>query len=229
MRRPPVLLVLALMLSTTSAASAQLGRMAFGLKAGTLGFGAETAVGISRHLSVRAGLNRFHLTRDQAIEGITYEMTPRLQSVTALVDLHPFGSAFRLTSGIVLNRNGGDLAAKLGDGDALTIGDHQYGRSEIESLRGSIGFKRSAPYAGLGFDNALRGTSRVSMSLDLGVMFHGHPQATLTAQSRLTGTERTAFDRDVRLEAAEIQDRIDSLPRFIDFYPVVALGLKVRV
>jgi hypothetical protein len=215
-------------LITPPTASAQLGRVAFGLKAGTLGFGPEASVGITRHIAVRAGLNRFSLERDQELGGIDYRLTPRLRNLTALLDLHPTGGAFRLSGGIISNRNQGGLDARLDQGSTLFIGEGEYSSSDVQALTGRIGFKRSSPYVGLGFDNSLAGTGRVSVNLDLGVMFHGHPQASLAGQSSLTGSARDRFEADVTREAGDIQQQIDDLPRLIDYYPVFALGLKVR-
>lgn len=209
-------------------AAAQLGRVAFGVKAGTLGFGGEASVGITRHLAFRAGINRFGVERDQIISDVAYTLNPRLRSVTALLDLHPFGGAFRLSGGVIANRNEGSLAARLENGESISVGNGEYSSSEIQSLSGRIAFKRSAPYVGLGFDNSLGGAGRVSFNLDLGVMFHGHPKASLEATTSLTGDARAQFDQDVQQETAELQDEIDELPRVVDYYPVVAFGLKVR-
>lgn len=209
-------------------AAAQMGRVALGLKAGTLGFGAEASVGITRHLAVRTGLNRFGLERDQEIGDLSYTLTPRLRSVTALLDLHPFGGAFRLSSGLIVNRNEGGLAARLDPSGTVSLGDGEYLSSEVQSLGGRIGFRRSAPYVGLGFDNSLTGAGRVSFNLDLGVMFHGHPTASLRGETTLTGEERARFDEDVLRETQDLQDEIDDLPGVVDYYPVVAFGLKVR-
>ncbi len=212
----------------TAAAQQQLGRVAFGVKAGTLGFGGEASVGITRHLAFRAGLNRFGMERDEVIGDVTYTLNPRLRSVTALLDLHPFGGAFRLSGGVIANRNEGGLAARLENGESISVGNGEYSSSDIQSLSGRIAFKRSAPYVGLGFDNSLAGAGRVSLNLDLGVMFHGHPKASLEATTSLTGDARAQFDQDVRRETEELQDEIDELPRVVDYYPVVAFGLKVR-
>jgi hypothetical protein len=215
-------------LAVPSALSAQLGRVAFGLKAGTLGLGAEASLGITRHIAVRAGLNRFNLERGQEFGDIDYRLTPRLRSLTALLDLHPFGGAFRLSGGIVSNRNEGGLDAQLDRSGSLFIGEGEYAPNDVQGLTGKIGFKRSAPYLGFGFDNSLLGRGRVSFNMDLGVMFHGHPKATLQGQTTLTGDARAQFDADVEREAQEVQEKIDDLPRVIDYFPVLAFGLKVR-
>ena len=113
-------------LAAPPAVSAELGRVAFGVKAGTLGVGAEASVGITRHIAVRAGLNRFNLERDQEFGNIDYRLTPRLRSLTALLDLHPFGGAFRLSGGIISNRNEGGLDAQLDRSGSMFIGEGEY-------------------------------------------------------------------------------------------------------
>jgi hypothetical protein len=209
-------------------ATAAAQRVGIGVKAGTLGLGGEASFGISRHLAVRAAHSGFATERDQALGGISYSLTPRLRSTTALVDVHPFGSSFRLSGGVVLNQNEGRLAARPGPGESLYIGDGTYSSSEVGSLAGRIAFKRRAPYAGLGFDNSLTGRGRLSFNLDFGVMFHGHPTASLEGRTTLTGEARERFDRDLERETQDLQGEIDGLPRAIDYYPVVAFGLKFR-
>jgi hypothetical protein len=203
-------------------------RVAIGVKAGTLGFGGEASIGITRHLAVRTAFNRFGMERNRELGGISYLLTPRLRSATTLVDVHPFGGAFRLSSGLVFNRNEGRLAAQVNPGESLFIGDGEYSSSQVQALDGRIGFKRSAPYAGLGFDNSLTGRGRVSFNFDLGVMFHGHPKARLQGRTTLTGDAREQFGRDLERETEDLQSEIDDLPKLIDYYPVVAFGLKVR-
>jgi hypothetical protein len=209
-------------------ATAAAQRVAVGVKAGTLGLGAEASLGITPHLALRTGFSGFSIERDQQIGGISYFLTPRLRSATVLLDIHPFGGAFRLSGGVVLNRNEGRLAARLGPDQKLFIGEGEYSSSDVQSFGGRIGFRRSAPYAGLGFDNSLSGRGRVSSTLDLGVMFHGHPRASLQGRTSRTGDARDRFDRDLERETQDVQDEIDDLPGVVDYYPVVAFGLKVR-
>jgi hypothetical protein len=220
-------LALSLPLLPLQPATAQAGRAAVGLRFGTLGGGAEAAVGLSSRLAVRTGINYFSLSRDQEIQGIAYDVTPKLLSVPLLLDLHPGAGSFRLSAGVVFNRN-----RAAGDGrvnESVVIGENEYTAAEVQALRGEIAFKSVAPFAGLGFDNSLFGSGRVAFRFELGVMFHGHPRAGLTGRTALTGAGRDRFDSDVRAEEREIQDEIDDLPAVIDYYPVVGFGLKYRL
>ncbi|MBA3556160.1 MAG: hypothetical protein H0W29_15570 [Gemmatimonadales bacterium] len=220
-------LALSLSLMPWLPASAQAGRAAMGLRFGTLGGGAEAAVGLTSRLAVRTSINYFSLSQDEDIQGIAYNVTPRLLSVPLLLDLHPGAGSFRLSAGVVFNRN-----RAAGDGrvdGSVFIGENQYTSAEVQALRGEVAFKRVAPFAGLGFDNSLFGGGRVAFSFELGVMFHGHPRAGLTGRTTLAGAERDRFDSDLRAEEREIQDEIDDLPGAIDYYPVLGFGLKYRL
>ena len=205
----------------------QAGRVAVGPRFGTLGVGGEAAVSLSRHLAFRTGYNYFTLSRDEGIEGISYAVRPRLQTVPMLLDLHPTGGALRLSAGVMINGN-----RAVGDGaidDGIRIGDNDYTSTEVRSLTGAVEFRGAAPYAGLGFNSALTGNGRVAFGFELGVMFHGHPQARLAVVSALTGAAADQLEADRRLEEQQIQGEIDDLPGVVDFYPVLELGLSFRL
>ncbi len=207
-------------------AHAQAGRVAIGPRFGTLGIGGEAAVSLSRHLAFRTGFNYFSLSRDEGIEGITYALRPRLQTVPLLLDLHPTAGSFHVSAGLMIN---GNEAAGDGDiGSAVSIGDNQYTSAEVRSVTGAVDFRGAAPYAGLGFNGALTGDGRVAFGLEVGVMFHGHPRATLAVASPLTGTAAAQPEADRRLEERKLQAEIDDLPGVIDFYPVLEVGLSFR-
>jgi hypothetical protein len=67
----------------------------------------------------------------------------------------------------------------------------------------------------------------VGFTFELGVAFTGRPSVTLTGQTNLTGPEKDEFDRNIALEEEEIRRTIDDEP-LLRYYPVVALGLKLR-
>jgi hypothetical protein len=220
-------LTLSLSLLPSLPAAAQAGRAAVGIRFGTLGGGGEVAMGLGSRLAVRTSINYFSLSREQEIQGISYDLTPRLLSVPLLLDLHPGGGSFRLSAGVVFNRNRAAADGRV-DGTVL-IGDNQYTGAEVQALTGEVAFKGVAPFAGLGFDNSVFGNGRVAVSFELGVMFHGHPRAGLTGRTVLTGAARERFDSDLRVEEQEIQSEIDDLPGVIDYYPVVGFGVKYRL
>lgn len=199
-------------------ASAQVG---ISVRAGTLGVGGELSIRPSKYLGLRAGGHYFTTTRTATIEGIAYQLTPKLQNGTAILDLHPFGGSFHLSGGMVFNRNEGAVAAQLTG--PITIGPQTYQPAEVGELTGLVRYQdRYAPYAGLGFG----GRGRVSFLFDLGVVFSGFPQVSLQGGSSLTGTAKTIFDQNVQQEVNEIQTEIESRSYF-KYTPVVSFGLRV--
>lgn len=188
----------------------------------TLGIGAEVSYRASRLVGLRAGGNWLRFTRDGTVDEIDYEITPKLTNATALLDLFPFGGAFHLTGGLMVNGNEGRLDAVLNQ--PVQIGGNTYSPQEVGSLIGAVTFDDIAPYAGLGF----AGSGAVSFLFDLGVAFSGRPRATLAGNTNLTGVDKTIFDANVELEQMELQAEIDDR-EYLKYHPVISIGIRIRL
>ncbi len=217
MKRTAVLgLALGALVTTTGRA-----QVGISVRAGTLGVGGELSLRPNKYLGLRFGGNYLTFTRSATVEGIAYDLTPKLQSGSGIIDLHPFGSAFHLSGGMLWNSNQGSVAARLTG--PITIGPQTYQPSDVGSLRGKLSYdSHYAPYAGLGFG----GRGRVSLLFDLGVVFSGFPQVSLTGSPNLTGQAKAIFDQNVILETQDIQADIESR-KYLKYHPVVSLGLRV--
>ena len=99
----------------------------------------------------------------------------------------------------------------------------------LGTLRGQVEWDSVAPYAGLGFGNPFGGDGGWSFALDLGVIFQGEPQVTLTPVfspgSPLDNPVgrallRTQLDEEERNLEEEFSD--------FDLYPVLAFGVSYR-
>lgn len=226
MRAIPLSLLTVLFLATTTPALAQRGGdrspVAVAFSASTLGLGPELSLHLTDRFGLRAGYHFFSLSTSQDVEDISYTLEPDWRNLTALADFHPFGSAFRLTGGLVLWNTKARADAELNQ--PVEIGDRTYQPSEVGSLTFLAEYPRSvAPMVGLGI--ASRG--RFAVTFDLGVVFAGHPTVDLTVVSPLTGPERATLEAEVAKEEAEIQASINDEP-LARLYPVVSLGLKWR-
>jgi hypothetical protein len=211
----------ALLAATALAAPPAAAQAGIAVRGSTLGLGAELSWRASPTLGLRGGLNHFSFTRTETIEEILYDIEPRLQSGTATLDLHPFGNAFHLSGGLVLNRNEGRLVATLTG--PVTIGNQTYQPSEVGSLTGLVDYQtRVAPYLGLGFS----GRGRVSFLFDVGVIFSGHPRVGLTGTTSLTGQAKVVFEENVQREIAAVQAEIDG-EKYLKYWPVVSLGIRI--
>lgn len=212
-----------LALLATAPAVPAFGQIEVGVRGSTLGAGLEVATRPTARIGVRAGVNSLSLTRDEEVEGIDYELKPRLRSFGVTLDLFPFGNVLYLAGGVLFNRNKATAEAIIGE--TITIGSRTYSNTEIQALRGELRWNRSAaPYAGLGFVTG----GRVGIGFEAGVVFSGTPTIALSGTTTLTGAERQAFDDAVAQEEAEVRDWIEDHRRWTKYYPVLALGVRIR-
>jgi hypothetical protein len=186
-----------------------------GVKAGTLGAGVEGTFGLSPRFNVRAGVNGYSLSQDETASGIRYDGKLDLSSIALLLDWHPFAGTFRLTAGLMQNKNTVHLTATPTSNQ--TIGGNTYTPAEIGTLSGDVTFKKSAPYAGFGWGNAAR-RGRFGFNFEVGALYQGSPKVSLSA----SGGAVSQADL-----AAEAQSAEADLDKF-KIYPVVALGFSLR-
>lgn len=193
------------------------------VRASTLGLGGELSFRATPSVSIRLGGNALSLTRDMTVDDIDYQVEPALKSATAILDVHPLGGGFRISGGLVWSDNRADIEARLNG--PITIGNRTYTPDQVGSLTGGVEYDKSlAPYLGIG----IGGGGKVSLLLDAGVVFSGHPTAALSGTTNLTGPERDIFNENVEREVADFQAEIDSRS-YLKFYPVVSLGLRIRL
>lgn len=196
--------------------------IALALKAGTLGFGAELTLGVIEDaLNIRVGGNYLPLKFSGKIKDVDYEVEVNWGSVPMMLDWHPFYNNFRITGGVMYNRNRAHLDARLND--SQKIGDHEYTPEEIGTLTGSVDFRLFAPYVGLGFGNAVGGPDTSwNFVFDVGVMFQGVPGISLSADGTKSGDP--VFQADLAQEEDDVQNEADKF----QFYPVVAAGVSYQ-
>lgn len=212
----------AILLTTVGASRAD-AQFTLGARASTLGAGAEVIFRPSSAIALRATGNLLSFTREEEVEGIPYELEPRLRSLGASVDFYPFGKVLYLSGGVVANDNRATARAIIGS--SITIGNQTYSNTEIQSLQGDLEWERTlAPYAGLGLETG----GRVGIAFEAGVVFSGTPTVALSGVTTLTGPARQEFDDAVAAEEAEVRAWIDDNSRWTKYYPVVALGIRVR-
>ncbi len=221
-RKAIALLTLTSLLGTIPPALQAQIQVAVGPKASTLGLGGELIVQLAPAIALRGGAQFLSFTRNETLEGIDYEITPKLRNGNAFLDLHPFEGSFRLTGGVVLNENRVDLVAT--SNGPVEIGNLIFQPAELGRLDGRITVQKVSPYLGLGF----AGRGRVALSVDFGVVFHGTPQASLVGTTPLTGPARTVFDSEVARELADVQQAINN-EQYAKYYPVLAFGLLFRM
>lgn len=191
--------------------------------ASTFGFGGEVSFRLSRSFGVRGGYYMFSMDRSSDIEEVRYDLSPRFRNGAVALDVHPFGGAFRLSAGAVVSGSRADGRAVLNQ--PVEIGGRTYQPEDVGELLARAKYDRGVmPFLGLG----VAGNGRVSPTFDVGVAFSGYPDVRLTVNSPLTGAERAELDASVAQEEAQIRASIRERS-WTRYYPVVALGIKLRM
>jgi hypothetical protein len=188
-------------------------------KIGTLGWGLEGTAGITEKINLRFGYNGLsgdELTVDNVdVGGIdtSVKVKASLETIPLLVDWHAFGAAFRFTGGVMYNNNKFEGRAPVNN---YNLGSNNYTVGLDATVEGS---NRVSPYLGVGWGNAVSKNRRWIFSADLGFLFQGNPDVTLTP----TGPDAGIVDPDdLAVEEKSIEDEI----KYFRIYPVANVGVS---
>jgi len=217
MRNTILLLQLLLLLALPGSLIGQ--DFALGARAGTLGFGAEAALGLSDNLVVRGGLGSFFFEFDGEYDDVDYTLSPPSTTGTLGVDFYPTGGSFRLMAGLMFRSGDFELqSGDLSEAGGIEIGDNEY--DEAGTLKGTLASNSTAPFLGLGFGHHTRGG--IGLFLDLGVAFMGTTEVGLTAQGPIASVP--GFQQDLDKEAQNIEDDAGD---YLEYWPIFSIGLKI--
>jgi hypothetical protein len=189
--------------------------MALTAKLGTLGLGVESTFGLTEHFNARLGLNKYDFDRSESISDINYDLNLEWQSISVLADWHPFGNAFRFTAGLMSNSN---EVNGTSTGTNIDIGSTTYSDIGVDA---KLDFDSTAPYLGVGWGNALMADRGWGFNVDLGIMYQGSGNVTLTP----TGVGATLVSpSDIALEEQRFENDIKNFK----YYPVVSFGVSYK-
>jgi hypothetical protein len=175
---------------------------------------------------LRVGYSLFD--HDEKLEDtdVVYDGELSLRNATALLDWHVFGGGFRLSFGAVGASTKVEVVGTP-TGGTYEIGDEVFTAAEVGSLTGEIEMGNSvAPYVGIGWGNTVDAAGRITVLFDLGAVYTGSPEVTLTARcgAGIPAARCSELQREVDKEIQEIKD--DSAD--FEWWPVVSLGLAIR-
>lgn len=203
-----VALLFVLGMNTTAQAS----DVAIAAKVGTLGLGVEATTNIvPLFANVRLQGNGFNYNTTITDTNVTYDAKLKLASVGLLADIYPFAGKFRVTGGAYYNGNKLTMNARpLGN---VVIGGTTYTNPTVAT---TIDFNKFAPYAGIGWGDAISSGSPIGFSFELGVMYMGKPKTSIVAPG---------------VSAADIaaeKSKLDSSLKNMQFYPVASIGVNFK-
>ena len=207
-----------------------------GLRVSTLGAGVELIYSLSKHFNIRGQGNFVSLDESVEEDGVKYDGKLDFETLGLLVDYHPFGGSFRISAGAFQNGNEIGLQATCPPPNGCQIGNTNVQSTpgpDPARVTGKIDFNSTAPYAGIGFGNAMKGWP-VHFAFDIGVLFQGSPKADLDARGQATTTGGVVFAGDIATSPqiqAEVTQEEQNLQKEIDefkMYPVVSLTIGYR-
>jgi hypothetical protein len=206
--------------------------VAFGIKANTLGAGAELATPLFRQFNLRSGVNFLAFASPFGIDGVNYNANLHFRSSQSTLDWFPMGHSFHISPGILYSKNTVSSTATVLAGQNFTLGDQDFVNSVGDPVHGnmSLAYPRAvSPMLLLGFGNILPRTSRrLSVPVELGVAYTG----AATINVNLTGTACTnqgctSFAANSEAQASLTQEiqKIDEDLKKVPVYPILSLGV----
>ena len=184
---------------------------------GTLGIGAQVAAPLASRINFRGGIDLQPVNFQVTVEDVDLDVELPAAAVTAVLDLYPNGSGFRLSAGVLYF--GGSLGLEGAPTEDVEFGNNVYTKAQVGTMRGSLGTSRFAPYLGLGWGNAV-GTG-FGFALDVGMAYHGTPEFSLESTGPISSDPQFRRDLDAEAESAN-----EDLPGVASMYPVLKLGLS---
>lgn len=204
------------------AASDEDGGLAVGAHIGTLGWGPNVTFGLGSRVNLRFTFNQFDHSYEGDLDDVEYEIDLELKSGGAFLDIHPGGGSFRLTLGAMYNGN--ELSGTATPTDTVSLGDVDFPPQAVGPLYARLNVPGAAGYAGIGFGNPVSKDGRLTVMLDLGVMFYSEPDFDLSAPESPFADQRF-FQNALAAEEKKIQDDFGELMRY---HPVISLGIALR-
>ena len=198
----------------------------FAIRAGTLGLGADFEVSFNQYLNARVGFAGYSTDRTVNQTDVTYDGKLKLSNPSALLDWRVFGGGFRVSVGAVVSGTKVDAVGRPDVNGNFQIGNNTYTSSQIGSLNGTFKFGNSvAPYIGFGWGNVVGNEGHFSVLFDVGAIYAGTPNVTLTANCTAGVQEVCAqLQTDVDTEKQKLEQNLTLLK----WYPVVGLGFGYR-
>lgn len=219
-------LVLAAVLSLTLPVAAGAQVFALAGRAGTIGLGAEAAVGFGERLTLRGGLG---LTPVEIDAGSLVEVGDQVEATLTLpkawynlgADLN-LGAGFRIGGGMLFKNDDPELEAILPSGGTIEIDGVEYSGSQVQSVTGVLDSKDQAPYAILGFGST-QGAG-IGLFFDLGVAFLGDPEVALSATGDQAVVGSNEFQNRLRQEEQRVEDEAGE---YLRLWPILNLGVRI--
>jgi hypothetical protein len=220
MRYSPIALGAAVALTFAHAAHAQVGVTG---EFGSTGIGTHATIPLAPNLNLRLGANYLRYTHRGSTSDLDVDYKLKTNTYDVLLDWHPVkDSVFRVTAGLAYNGNRIDVHAHSNAAGNYSIQGHTYSAADAGTVDGDVSFRKTAPYLGIGWGNAIKPVGW-NFSADIGVLMQGSPTTILASHGGTApASVCTQFAADVERERQSLHDDVNRLR----VYPVVRIGLS---
>lgn len=192
----------------------------------TLGLGGHLVRKITPRLNGRVGFNTIGFDFDIDDTDADFEGDLSLSNVSTIIDLHPFkNSGFKLSGGLIFSSN--TVEGTANTDQTIEIGNQIFNASELGSVDADIDITNNvSPYFGLGWGNAVGVNKGLGFWFNAGVLFGGSPDVDVTPN--IAAGVPAALVAEINAAAEEEEAELEDEIGFLDFYPVVSLGLSYQ-
>jgi hypothetical protein len=195
---------------------------------GTAGLGLHLSAAVSDKLNARFGVNALNYSFNDTSSSVNYDFKLKLQTFDALLDWFPMEGKFRITGGVAYNGSKIDGTAKPNGNGTYTFNGQTYNNSDIGSVNGNIKFRTAAPYLGVGWGNPVAKDKGWGFSSDVGVLFQGSPNATLTATCGATASSAPGGCATLQSNVAAQQASLNDTMSSYKYYPIVRIAVTYK-
>ena len=225
MTRTALLIAASVLMLSAGAAEAQ-GRqtrspITAALNAGTTGVGAEVQLSLGPVFVVRGGVDTLGYEFDQSYSDVEYSGRFDFDTVSGAVDLHPFLNGWLISGGVYVGDRTIDLNGR--PSAPVEIGGATFTPAQVGTLSGRIKLSDTAPFVGVGYDDAFIREGRWGFRGLVGVAWSQEPEVGLSSEGGSLSND-PAFRARLEQEARDIQE--DAKDKA--FFPIVQLGVTAR-
>jgi len=180
-----------------------------GVRIGTTGLGIDVAKNIAPLIDARVGYSGGSIGYDASTSGASYQGDLKLSNLNAFLDFKPLGPLFRLTGGVIFNKNKYEATGTVSGQPGSFNATVESGRS-------------AAPYLGIGYGNVAG--MGINFYADLGVMFMGEPKASISANcAGISAAQCSTLQSQTAAEQQRLQDELKNFK----MYPVLNIGITI--
>lgn len=193
-------------------------------RAGTVGIGAEGALGLNDALVIRGGVGLMPFEVDATIDDIDVTLTLPETWYNIGIDLYPGGGSFRIGGGLLFKPDDPTVVGTITGSTTVEIGDQTYTATDVSQLNGTLDSSDSAPYVLIGFGKHT--SPGLGLFLDLGVAFLGEPTVSLSASGNSVVVNSPEFQNELRKQEQNFEDDAGS---YLKLWPFLSIGLRLGI